>query len=135
VHVLIRIDPLASEPIFEQITYQVKAQVARGELVHGDRLPSVRELAKRVGVNPNTVVKAYDGLERDGVIVRKQGAGCFVTQGETALRDAERERQLGELTERMVTDAFHLGFSPAEVRAELTRALAKMRFPRKRRSN
>ncbi len=54
----IRIDPQSAEPIFEQVVFQVKGAVARGQLSEGDRLPSVRELAKDLAVNPNTVIRA-----------------------------------------------------------------------------
>ncbi|MBM4321831.1 MAG: GntR family transcriptional regulator, partial [Deltaproteobacteria bacterium] len=65
---LIKIDPQSAEPIFEQIVFQVKGSVARGELLQGDRLPSVRELAKELSVNPNTVIRAYEALEKSGAV-------------------------------------------------------------------
>lgn len=125
---LIRVDPLREEPIFEQIAFAVKGAVARGELVAGDRLPSVRELAKTVSVNPNTVVKAFDSLESDGVIVRRQGTGCFVSPKASALSDTERTDRLGTLAERTVTEAFHLGFTAADIRDAIGRALKEIRF-------
>ena len=131
---LIHVDTLNPEPIFEQIAYQIRTAVARGDLRHGDRLQSVRELAKGAGVNPNTVVKAYDTLQRDGIIVRKQGAGCFVTEGSSALKDTERRRQLRQALDRLVTDAFHLGFEPSHVREELGAALKRLKESQKRRS-
>ena len=76
---IIRIDPASPEPLFEQVVFAVKAAVAKGSAAAGDKLPSVRELARELAINPNTVVRAYDALERDGVIVRRQGAGCFLT--------------------------------------------------------
>lgn len=120
---LLRIDPLSSEPIFEQIAFQVKSRVARGELSEGDRLPSVRELAKELAINPNTVARAYDVLEHQGVIVRRQGAGCFVTGGTSALKADERRRKLDELVQRLVIEAHHLGFEEGEVRQALERRL------------
>ena len=127
---LVHVDPLAPEPIFEQIAFQVKGAVARGELQPGDRLPSVRDLARAVAVNPNTVVKAYDVLTGEGVIVRRQGAGCFVTGKESVLGDAERARKLRELLSKAVTEAFHLGFGPADVKKALTEALKEVQFPK-----
>ena len=85
---LFRVDPLSPDPIFEQLAFQVKGAIARGELGPGDRLPSVRELAREVGVNPNTVVRTYETLEAERVIVRKQGAGTFVAGGKSVLADA-----------------------------------------------
>lgn len=127
---LLRVDPLAPEPIFEQIVFQIKGAMARGELASGDRLPSVRDLARSLTINPNTVVKAYDVLTGEGVIVRRQGAGCFVTGAETTLGDAVRERRLEALIERTVTEAYHLGYGPVEVREALGRALKAVRFPK-----
>jgi GntR family transcriptional regulator len=116
---LLRIDPHSSEPIFGQLVFQVKARIARGELEPGDRLPSVRELAKDLAINPNTVARAYETLESEGVIVRKQGSGCFVTGQTSALRGDERKRKLDALVHRAVTEAFHLGFDENDLRAAL----------------
>jgi GntR family transcriptional regulator len=121
--VLLRVDPLAPEPIFGQIVFQVKARVARGELGPGDQLPSVRELAKELAINPNTVARAYGELESQGVIVRRQGAGCFVTGAQSALKLEERRRQLAQLVDRTVTEASHLGFDAAAVRAAFEKRL------------
>jgi GntR family transcriptional regulator len=125
---LIRVDPQSSEPIFEQIVFQVKGGVARGEVTEGDRLPSVRELAREVAVNPNTVLRAYDVLEREGIIVRRQGAGCFVTGKKSRLADEEKLLRLDDLLEKTVTEAFHLGFQPGEIRRALERGLQGLRF-------
>ncbi len=125
---LLRIDPLAARPIFEQVVFQVKAAVARGEVKRGHRLPSVRELARELAINPNTVARAYQALEADGVIVRKQGSGCFVKAGASALRDEERQRRLRESLEQVVTEAYHLGFDAKEIRAALRDALGEVRF-------
>jgi len=127
---LIRVDPQSAEPIFEQIVYQVKGAVARGELAQGAKLPSVRFLAREISVNPNTVVRAYEHLESDGLIVRRQGAGCFINlSAETLPKDARAE-QLDTLMERTVTEAFHVGAKPREIRAALSRALDALKFTR-----
>ena len=131
---LLRIDPLRSEPIFEQLAYQVKEAVARGELDPGQRLPSVRELARELTINPNTVARAYERLERDGVIVRRRGSGCFVAPQASVLRDAERRRRLDELVRRAVTEAFHLGLDADAVREALERQLGEVRFPARRKA-
>lgn len=125
---MIRIDPQSPQPLFEQIAFSVKDAVARGALAAGDRLPSVRELAQELAINPNTVVRAYDALTSDGVVVKRQGAGVFVTGRPSALADVERRRQLEELAQRTVTEAFHLGFTAEEVRRALDEALASIRF-------
>lgn len=124
-----RIDPHSERPIFEQIAYAVKQATARGDLKPGDRLPSVRDLARDLAVNPNTVVHAYELLSRDGIVARRQGAGCFVTGKANGLASPERRRLLDELMGRAVTEAFHLGFDAADVRRALDAHLKDVSFP------
>jgi GntR family transcriptional regulator len=127
--VILRVDPQSPDPIFEQVAFQVKAAVARGEVVAGDKLPSVRDLAKELAINPNTVARAYESLERDSVIVRRQGSGCFVTGATSSLRIDERRKRLDRLVHRAVTEAFHLGLDADDVRAALERHLKKQAVP------
>lgn len=130
---LLRIDPLSPDPIFEQVVFQVKVAVARGDLSANDRLPSVRELAKDLAINPNTVARAYEQLEGQGVIVRKQGAGCFVTGNTSALRADQRKKKIDELMHRTVTEAFHLGLDADDLRAALERRLKNHAIPEQKR--
>jgi GntR family transcriptional regulator len=125
----LRIDPAAPEPLFEQIGQRVKEAVAAGLMAPGDRLPSVRVLARELANNPNTVARAYEALERDGVIVRRQGSGCFVTEQASPLRDDERRKRLAEQARRLVTEAFHLGFDAADIDAAVSNELDRVRFP------
>ena len=129
---LIRIDPQSAEPLFEQVVFAVKSAVARGTAKAGDRLPSVRELAKDLAINPNTVVRAYEALERDGVLVRRQGAGCFLTGRGSDLASTERRKQLHELLRRAATEAFHLGFTAADIEKALTQCLDELEFSTRR---
>jgi GntR family transcriptional regulator len=121
----LRVESHSPEPIFQQLAFQVKSAVARGELEPGDKLPSVRELAKDLAINPNTVARAYEALERDGVIVRKQGSGCFVSGEASTLKLDERRRRLDQLAHRLVTEAFHLGLDGDDVRTALERQLRR----------
>lgn len=129
---LLRVDPSSSEPIFEQIVFRVKRAVAQGVWKAGDRLPSVRELARELAINPNTVARAYQALEAEGVIVRRQGAGCFVSERGTLLAASERKRRLDELLQRLVTEGFHLGFSARELREALAERLSEDPLPDRR---
>lgn len=129
---MLRIDPSSSSPIFEQIAFRVKGAVAEGQLRAGDRLPSVRELARELAINPNTVARAYTALEAEGVIVRRQGSGCFVSERGSELRSSERERRLVELVEHLVTEAFHLGFGAREIRAALGARLSASPLPQRK---
>lgn len=126
---IFRVQPLSPEPIFEQVVFQVKSAVARGELSSGDKLPSVRELAKELTINPNTVARAYQTLEAQGVVVRRQGSGCFVTGETSGLRTDQRKKRLDELLARAVTEAFHLGADADEVRASLEKHLRRQAMP------
>ncbi|MFO0451244.1 MAG: GntR family transcriptional regulator [Pseudomonadota bacterium] len=130
---LIRIDPQSAEPLFEQVVFAVKSAVAKGTAAAGERLPSVRELARELAINPNTVVRAYEVLERDGVIVRRQGAGCFLSDRGSDLAQGEKKKQLVDLMRRAATEAFHLGFQPDDVKKALAQCLDEVQFDGKRR--
>lgn len=94
-----RVRLLASSgvPIYRQIVDQVSDQIACGRLQPGDRLPSVRELARALPANQNTVIKAYEVLERDGLITRRHGDGTFVAGSGSSLSVGDRRRILAEL--------------------------------------
>lgn len=113
--VQIHVDPSSSEPFADQIAFAVKSAIARGKLAPGEQLPTVRELAKRLVINPNTVARAYRALEAEGVIHGRQGSGSYVTQGAPFFSERERNRRLDQLIERLAIEAFHLGFEPEQV--------------------
>lgn len=102
------IDPASGTPIYRQLVEQVRQAVASGVLKAGDRLPSVRDLAVELAVNPNTVAKAYQELEREGVIETPRGRGSFVADRDPALPEAERLRQFVEAADRLAADAYRL---------------------------
>ncbi len=119
------IDPDDPVPIGEQITFRVLYAIARGVYRPGDKLPTVREVASRLRVNPNTVSKAYRDLERDGVLVSRRGTGVFVH--EDALDVATERRQAVVLArfERAVGEALDAGLAPADIVEVLTEALRR----------
>ena len=88
---LITVDLRDRKQLYEQIIDNVKRLVLTGEMKPDDRLPSVRALAKEIGINPNTIQKAYTELERDGVIVTMQGRGSVICAAQNDLRDEHRE--------------------------------------------
>jgi GntR family transcriptional regulator len=94
-------------PIYVQIGARVREQLARGDLKRGQKLPSARELAARLNVNPNTVVHAFERLEADGVIETKRGLGTFVR--EDAPIDAMRDESLESSATRFVGEVRRLG--------------------------
>ncbi|WP_090795235.1 GntR family transcriptional regulator [Paenibacillus sp. GP183] len=75
-----------SQPIYEQILDQVRSAIAKGEIGLGDRMPSVRELAQELRINPNTVMRAYQELERDGLTEKRRGQGTYVTSSAERVR-------------------------------------------------
>lgn len=102
------IDPSSGTPIYRQISDQVRQAVASGVLRAGEKLPSVRDLSVELAVNPNTIAKAYQELEREGVIETPRGKGSFVADRQQALPQTERERQYREAADRLVADAYRL---------------------------
>lgn len=110
------VDVRSGVPIYMQILNQVKRAAASGLLKPGDQMPSVRELAVELTVNPNTIGKAYQELERDGVIKTVRGVGTFVAENEVKIVREERVKVLLGAIDRVLIEAHHLGFSESEVR-------------------
>lgn len=117
------IDPSSGTPIYLQIVEQVKQAAAGGVLRPGQRLPATRDLAVELAVNPNTVVKAYQVLEREGLIELPRGRGAFVTGGPRA-KHAERLALLQPAVERLAAEAYRLGCTDAEVMSQVEAGLA-----------
>ena len=92
---MIHLDYRDARPIYTQIGDGIREQIALGILVPGDKLPSVRDLAGQLAINPNTIQRAYRQLELEGWIVSMQGKGCFVS-GEMSIRQRETDRLLAE---------------------------------------
>ena len=122
----ISVDPSSDVPIFRQIVQQIKTAVAMGRLQPEDPLPSVRQLAVELAVNPNTVARAYLDLEIEGVIYKRQGAGTFVATQGVRVSKNERRRVLGELIEKAVVEGVNLGLDEDEMREAFERALEKI---------
>ena len=109
------VTPASGLPIYQQLSEQVCAGIARGQLKPDERLPSVRELSQTLVVNPNTVARAYTELEREGVLYTRPGMGVFVAQlGQQLSKKARRDRLLARL-DRLLVDAVRLGFDVEEL--------------------
>ena len=107
----LEINPRSSTPIYQQVVDGVKELVARGILVPGERMPTVRELAVELSLNPNTIAKAYQRLEQEGIIETMRSRGTFVA-GRMKVLDMEMaEQQLAGLVERVLVEAYHLGLN------------------------
>jgi GntR family transcriptional regulator len=120
----IKIDFRSGQPIYVQITDQVRQLVTSGELKEGDQLPTVRQLATELRVNFNTVARAYRLLDEAGLISTQQGRGTYIweTPGEVTLQKL-RQHSLENLTKRYLVDAASRGVSPDEVAASIKRYL------------
>ncbi len=117
------LEPKSAVPLYEQLALRIKAAVATGELRPGDALPSVRQLAGKLRINPATVVQSYRGLEEQGFLELRQGAGTFVRSVPTETRTRERLAQARRLARQMVAEAARLGLSPQELRLAIRHEL------------
>ena len=104
----IRIDNASDRAVYQQIIDQVKHDIACGKLKKEERLPTVRQLAGQLAINPNTIAKAYQQLEREGIISTRPGAGTFVANLDSSLSASVKKRIICEDLERAVVDAFHM---------------------------
>jgi GntR family transcriptional regulator len=104
----LNINPSSSRPVYVQVIDQIKRDIALSRLVEGDRLPTVRDLAIRLAINPNTMAKAYKLLEQEGAIVTRAGAGAFVAAIESGLNKTVKKRIISEGLERTAVDAYHM---------------------------
>lgn len=102
-------------PIYRQIVNQVKYAVAAGVLKGGQELPPIRTLAQRLSVTPNTIVKAYDQLEAEGIVFKRRGAGTFVSQLQAPLARKQQQQILIERIDSLANEAVQLGFSLEQV--------------------
>ncbi|MCI1965694.1 MAG: GntR family transcriptional regulator [Oscillospiraceae bacterium] len=107
-------------PIYEQLYRSITRMAALGAMEQGESLPSVRSLAQELGVNPNTVQKAYQMLERDGIIFSVQGKGSFLAGDESAV--ARRKQLTLEKVRDAVTEAAACGVTKKEVLAQISGA-------------
>ncbi len=111
-------------PIYAQIMDLIKRRIAVGELKVGQRLPSVRDLAQQVVVNPNTVQKAYLELEREGYATTQRGMGTFVS-GDPGTADLLRRKKAQDIVKWYVSLMRSLGYSPEEMTAMAAEAAGK----------
>ena len=109
------IDPRSPTPLWEQIAGRVRVAVAAGELRPGEPLPSVRELARRLRVNPATVAQAYRELAQEGFVETRHGSGTFVNEVGSDRRAEERKLKAGNLVRRLLEDGARLGITATEL--------------------
>jgi GntR family transcriptional regulator len=113
-------------PIFRQIIDQVRLAVMTGRLTAGQQLPSVRALAERLLVNPNTVARAYGELAREQIIETQAGKGVFIATPRQIYTKAERNRRLAPFIDATANEGISLGFQPDEIVEALKQRLMKL---------
>src|SRR5580658_6078980 len=105
------IDLHSGVPVYRQLIDQVRAGIASGTLTAGDQLPTVRQLAVDLSINPNTVMRAYRELELGGLLETHQGTGTFIANKKLEKDSPERERQLGQMAQEFAARAGAAGFT------------------------
>jgi len=111
----IEIDLRSHTPAYRQIIQQIHAKLIKGELNPGDQLPTVRQLAVDLGINFNTVARAYRMLDKSGVISTQHGRGTYIVEVPFYPKDRGRMRLLTDLTRKFIQDTKYLGFSTDEI--------------------
>jgi GntR family transcriptional regulator len=99
----------SGEPIYQQLTRQLKHAISTGALKPGDQLPTVRELAEQLVINPNTVARSYRELFAEGLVEGTQGSGTYVKTSGSRIKVQERERRLHPFIDQLVAEATLLG--------------------------
>ena len=109
------LNPNSGVPLYLQLQQQFQQRILAGQLHDGAQLPSVRELSAELHVNPLTVVKVYQNLEKEGFVETRRGVGTYVSHQSPALKMDARRRQIGPAVEQLVVEALHLGLDEKEI--------------------
>ncbi len=126
----VHIDYSSSEPISHQVVAQVKRLVVGGQLKSGDRLPSIRQLARQLKVNPTTITRIYGELEHCGLITLRQGQGAFVSQPAKLLPRKEVRRLVASRAQEMLVEGLRLGLEKDQIDQIVNEEYAKIRIPK-----
>ncbi|AQR91643.1 HTH-type transcriptional repressor YtrA [Clostridium saccharobutylicum] len=108
---MLKVDPRSSTPIYEQIELGIKELILKGALQGGDKIPSVREMAGILTINPNTISKAYGELERDGIIETLRGKGTFVVDNFKSKVDENKMQHISEELKKIILEASYNGMN------------------------
>lgn len=121
------IDGRSSKPIYEQIIDQVKEQALKGRLRSGDQLPSVRQLAGMLTINPNTVSKAYQELERQKIIETIRGRGTFVCEIQVKRVDEEKMETLYQTLKNVCIELHYMGLEEEEIIKQVDKVFTELK--------
>lgn len=128
------INPSNAAPIWRQIEEGMRRMIAMGTLAPGEPVPSVRELAQQLGVNPNTVARAYQRLSDAGVFAVRRGEGTFVSDAPAQLRKAERTETLRDAADRYAGTAMAVGATLEDATETLGHSFEKLMREHRRKS-
>jgi len=119
------LDLRSGVPVYRQLIDQVRGAMASGALSAGDQLPTVRQLAVDLAINPNTVMRAYRELELGGLLETHQGTGTFISDKKLEQKSEERERQLSQMVSEFAARAGASGFTVEDLIERLTELLPR----------
>jgi len=122
---MFRIRPESGEPLYVQLIRQIKHAVTAGTLPMGTQMPTVRQLAADLVINPNTVARAYTDLCQEGVLECAQGRGTFVKLAPSILIQSEKARRLQSLLDQLITEARLLAISDKQLLEQLKDSLRR----------
>jgi GntR family transcriptional regulator len=114
------LNPNSGVPLYVQLQQQLRQRILAGQLLHGAQLPSVRDFSAELGINPLTVTKVYQILEREGFVETRRGLGTYVSHQSPALKIEARRRQVSPALDQLVAEAMHLGLGEKEIQALLS---------------
>ncbi|UCE42141.1 MAG: GntR family transcriptional regulator [Candidatus Aminicenantes bacterium] len=113
------LDMKSGIPFYRQIIDQVKTAIATGAVEAGHKLPTVRQLAVELSINPNTVSRAYTELELTGLVETQMGSGTFVSHRKVKQDDVERQRMLDQICQELISRASSYGFTLDDIMKNL----------------
>jgi GntR family transcriptional regulator len=129
------LNPNSGVPLYLQLQQQFQQRILAGQLHDGAQLPSVRELSAELHVNPLTVVKVYQNLEKEGFVETRRGVGTYVSHQSPALKMDARRRQIGPAVEQLVVEALHLGLDEKEIHSLVSEKFQQFKSRPGRKSN
>lgn len=132
---LLHLNPASGVPIYLQIENQVKHYIAAGALEPGDALPSVRKVAADMRINPNTVARAYQNLERDGLLRTVPGGRTYVAENPAGLLKSEKLRRLRPYARQIAVEGTQLRLEPKDIIELLRQELESLEVVHERTGN
>jgi len=124
-----KIDNASDRPVYQQIVDQVKRDVALGKLAKDEKIPTVRELAGQLAINPNTIAKAYRQLEQQGIITTRPGTGAFIANLDSNLSNSVKKKLLCTELEHVIVDAYHMQIDKKALKTWFEEAIERFNLP------